>query len=67
MGALSAYCAGIIRNSFFDRFGIWLIVACSALQGGLVLAMALTANLIVAYVTNVLCITIYYFLITVAR
>lgn len=67
MGALSAYFVGVMSNDFFERFDILLIVVCSALQGCLVLAMALSNNLILAYVTYVLCGTIYFFLITVAR
>lgn len=67
LGALSAYCVGIVSNDVFDRFGIWLIVVCSALQGCLVVAMAMSDNVIIAYLTYVLCGTIYFFLITVAR
>lgn len=67
MGALSAYCVGIVRNDFFERFDISMIVVCSALQGCLVMAMALSDSIIVAYITYVLCGTIYFFLITVAR
>lgn len=67
MGALTAYGVSTVNSKFFDKFDVWLIVVCSALQGGLVLLLALTDNMVVAYVTYCLCGTIYYFLITVAR
>lgn len=67
LGAVSAYLVGIVNNNFFERFDMLLIVVCSAMQGCLVLAMALSESLIVAYITYVLCGTIYFFLITVAR
>lgn len=67
LGALSAFTVGTLNSKYFDRWDLWIITGCSALQCGLVLWIALTENLIVAYVTYVLFGTLYHFLITVAR
>lgn len=67
LGALSAICVGCISGAFFERWGVWLIAACSAAQCGLILAMGMFDNAIVSYVAYIMFGVIYYFMITVAR
>lgn len=67
LGAMCAFIVGSIDSKFFERWDVWIIVIVSALQSGLVLWLALTDSLIMAYISYVLFGGLYHFLITVAR
>lgn len=66
-GALSAFAVGSLSSKYFDRWDLWIITGCSALQCGLIFWLTFTDSLIVAYIAYVLFGTLYHFLITVAR
>lgn len=67
LGALGAFAAGFLNSKKFDRWDLWVLTGCSALEGGFILWAALTDSLWVAYVMYILFGTLYHFMITVAR
>ena len=66
-GALSAIAAGYIANRLFERWALWILTGCSALQGGLVLYSGFSTNIWAAYAVYILFGVLYMFMITMAR
>lgn len=62
-----AFAAGYINSTRFDRWDLWILASCSALEGVLLLLGALTESVWVSYVTYVIFGMLYNFMITVAR
>lgn len=67
LGAIGAFLAGFLESKRFDRFDIWIIAICSFLISIAIFVSAFTGSVILAYVTYVLCGTVYHFMITIAR
>lgn len=67
LGALGAFAAGYLDSKRFDRWDLWLLTLCSAIEGCTLIWGALTDSVWVSYVAYVIFGTIYYFMITVAR
>lgn len=67
LGVFGAFAAGYMNSKRFDRLDLWMLTVCSALEGLLLLASALTDSVWVSYVTYVLFGMLFHFMITVAR
>lgn len=67
VGAICAFIVGSVDSKYFERWDMWIIASVSAIQSGLVLWLALSDNLIMAYIAYILFGGLYHFLITVAR
>ncbi|EDS43661.1 conserved hypothetical protein [Culex quinquefasciatus] len=65
-GALSAIVAGYVANRLFERWALWILTGCSALQGGLVLYSGFSTNIWAAYAVYILFGVLYMFMITMA-
>lgn len=66
-GALSALLAGSLNARLIEKWDLWILTICSAIEGALILVAAFTQYVIVAYVMYILFGTLYHFMITIAR
>lgn len=66
-GALSALLAGLLNPEHIDRWDVWILTVCSAIQGGVLLLAALTTNVFVSYAMYILFGSLYHFMITITR
>lgn len=67
LGALGAFAAGHLDSKKFDRWDLWILTLCSAVEGCVLIWGALTDSVWISYVAYIIFGTIYYFMITVAR
>ncbi|XP_055708650.1 folate-like transporter 3 [Phlebotomus papatasi] len=65
-GALSALLAGSLNARLIEKWDLWILTICSAIEGALILVAAFTQYVIVAYVMYILFGTLYHFMITIA-
>ncbi|XP_059613858.1 thiamine transporter 2-like [Phlebotomus argentipes] len=66
LGAISALLAGSLNARLIEKWDLWILTICSAVEGALILGAAFTQHVIVAYVLYVLFGTLYHFMITIA-
>lgn len=67
LGALGAFAAGYFDSKKFNRWNLWILTLCSAIEGCALIWGALTDSVWISYVAYVIFGTIYHFMITVAR
>lgn len=67
LGAGGAFVAGFINNKKFERWDMWILAGCSAINGGILLWGALTEIVWISYGSYVVFGVLYHFMITVAR
>lgn len=65
-GALSCLAAGLISSENFEKFDLWILTACSLIEGGMIVVSSLTSQLVVAYLMYILFGVLYMFMITLA-
>ena len=66
-GAVSALIAGYMTSNKIEKFGLWILTACSLIQGSLILYSGFTTSVWVAYILYILFGMLYMFMITIAR
>lgn len=66
-GALSAFSAAFLNQSQVEKWDVWILTLCSALQGGFMIIAALTSSVFVSYAMYILFGTLYHFMITITR
>lgn len=66
-GAISALVAGLLNPKHVEAWDVWILMICSAIQGGAILIAALTSNVFVSYSTYILFGALYHFMITITR
>lgn len=67
LGALGAISAGYLDSKKYEKWNLWILTVCSALEGFFLLWAALTNSIWISYVMYVLFGILFHFMITVAR
>lgn len=67
LGAAGSLLAGYINNANFENWDMWILSACSAFEGFLLLCACQTTNIWISYISYIVFGFTYYFIITVAR
>lgn len=65
-GAVSCLVAGFISSEKFEKFDLWILTACSLLEGCMIIVSSLTTQIWVAYAMYVHFGIVYMFMITLA-
>lgn len=65
-GAISALFAGYISGKIFRKYDLWILTACSLLQGIMIIVSSVTHNIWVAYSMYILFGILFTFMITIA-
>lgn len=66
LGAISCLVAGYIPSDVFRKYDMWILMACSLLEGVLVIVSSMTSSIYVAYLMYILFGSVYMFMITLA-
>jgi thiamine transporter 2/3 len=66
-GAISAFMAGLIDSTFFEKFNLWILTICSLLEGIFVVVSSYATHVLLAYAMYILFGVLYIFMITMAR
>lgn len=67
LGAITSFAAGFLNSKKFDRFGMWLLAACSAIEGVLLMWASDTNSLYMCYFMYIAFGALHNFMITAAR
>ena len=65
-GAISCLVAGFIPSEMFERFDLWILTACSLVEGVMIIIASQTDQIWVAYAMYVLFGIVYMYMITLA-
>lgn len=65
-GAISAFFAGYVSSRIFKKYDLWILTACSFLQGVMIIISSVTSNILVAYSMYILFGILFTFMITIA-
>lgn len=67
LGAVGALLTGYINNANIENWDIWILSACSATEGFLLLCASQTKHIWISYISYIGFGFTYYFIITIAR